>query len=213
VKLDRLFHQIVRNLAASDPSRLGRPLPLAELRYSVVPYRANRRALQIETSEDYELALIRLFSGETGLARTEPPDLQEEFAREAQSAHPDLDILERHPTAALHLDPAAVAQVLDPEPDLRFAPRHSAVTPEGKVPRRGSRPKPGSAPALKPPDRCGRCSVTLPVGRMVNFCPQCGQDLSRRQCGQCGNELELDWKHCVNCGTAAESAGSKVQRR
>jgi Double zinc ribbon len=213
VKLDRLFHQIVRNLAAADPSRLSQPLPLAELRYSVVPYRANRRALQIETSEDYELALIRLFSGETGLARTEPADLEEEFAREAQSAHPDLEILERHPTAELHLEPAAVAQVLNPEPDLRFAPRHSSVSPEVKLPRRGSRAKTASAPEVTPPARCRRCSVTLPAGRVVNFCPQCGQNLRRRQCGQCGNELELDWKHCVNCGAAAESAGSKVQRR
>jgi hypothetical protein len=212
VELDRLFLQIVRNLAAADPSRLHRPLPLAELRHSVVPYRANRRALQIETSEDYELALIRLFSGESGLARTEPPDVQEEFAVEAASANPDLEILERQGTAELHLDPAAVAKVLDPEPDLRFAPRHSPVTSEAKVPRRASRPKSSSAPAVNAPTRCGRCSVTLPSGRVVNFCPQCGQDLSRRNCAQCGTELELDWKHCVNCGVSVESTGTRARR-
>jgi hypothetical protein len=35
---------------------------------------------------------------------------------------------------------------------------------------------------------------------VVNFCPQCGQNLTRRQCPHCNTELEPGWKHCVSCG-------------
>ncbi len=77
--LERFFRQIVRNLAATDPARLRRPLPLIEIRESIVPYRANRRALQLESSEDYELVLMRLCAGEGGFARTEPAEVRAEF--------------------------------------------------------------------------------------------------------------------------------------
>ena len=57
--LERLFRQLVLNLRATDPARLRRPLELADIRDGILPYRANRRALQLETSEDYEVALMR----------------------------------------------------------------------------------------------------------------------------------------------------------
>jgi predicted amidophosphoribosyltransferase len=34
----------------------------------------------------------------------------------------------------------------------------------------------------------------------VNFCPQCGQNLTRVQCPECKTELDRGWRHCVNCG-------------
>jgi len=214
VELERLFRQIVRNLAATDPARLHRPLRLGEIRESIVPYRANRRTLQIETSEDYELALIRLFSGEAGLARSRETDLQGEFAREASSSNPDLELLDRHANAELLLEPGAVAKVLDPEPDLRFAPRHSSTA--SKPPRRGARTKAVSAqPTTSPPtpvDRCRRCRITLPTGRVVNFCPQCGLDLTRLQCSRCGSELEPGWKHCVGSGAFVAGQESRAQQ-
>jgi hypothetical protein len=212
VELERLFRQIVRNLGAIDPARLRGPLCLSEIRDSIVPYRANRRSLQIETSEDYELALIRLFSGEAGLARTRQAELRAQFAREAASSNPNLELLQRHQDAELLLDPDAVAKVLDPEPDLRFAPRQSSISPATKPARRGTRTNPSSAQPSSG-DRCRRCQATLPTGRVVNFCPQCGHDLTRLECQQCGNELEPTWKHCVSCGTSVAGNGSKAQRR
>ena len=86
--LSRFFRQMVRNLAATDPARLRRPLPLGEIRRTILPYRANRRALRLETSEDYELVLIRLCAGEGGFAHTEPDDVHAEFAAEALSSNP-----------------------------------------------------------------------------------------------------------------------------
>ena len=37
--------RMVANLAATDPALLRRPVPLAEVPVSIVPYRGNRRAL------------------------------------------------------------------------------------------------------------------------------------------------------------------------
>jgi hypothetical protein len=202
VDLERLFRQIVVNLAATDPARLRAPLILADIRHSIVPYRANRRTLQIESSEDYELALMRLCAGEEGLAHTEGGEIQEEFASELRSPNPDLAILERHEKTAVTLDPAAVAKVLDVKPDLKFAPSQSNIS--HSQPERAEPTKSGPDPSRvqSPPTQCNRCSGTLPVGRVVNFCPQCGQNLTRRQCPQCNTELEPSWKHCVSCGVS-----------
>ena len=78
--LERFFRQLVANLAASDPSRLHHPLPLEEILGSIVPYRSNRRALHLESSEDYELVLLRLAAGEGGFVRTEPEEARKKLA-------------------------------------------------------------------------------------------------------------------------------------
>ena len=61
--LERFFRRLVTNLANSDPARLHRPLPLPEVYQTIMPYRTNRRALGLDTSEDYELVLLRLAAG------------------------------------------------------------------------------------------------------------------------------------------------------
>jgi double zinc ribbon protein len=209
VDLERLFRQIVLNLAATDPARLRGPLPLVDICNSIVPYRANRRALQIESSEDYELALLRLCAGEGGLAYTEPGGTQLEFASEIASPNPDLTLLDRHPQALVHLSAAAVAQVTDVKSDLRFAPRQSALPDGPLIPSAETTSKPGRNGELT---HCIRCSSALPGGRPLNFCPHCGYDLKRRQCNQCSSEIEPDWKHCVSCGVLVAATNAAAAR-
>jgi hypothetical protein len=48
--------------------------------------------------------------------------------------------------------------------------------------------------------RCGFCGGRLPTSRTVNFCPHCGQNQSFTRCPECQSELELGWRHCINCG-------------
>jgi predicted RNA-binding Zn-ribbon protein involved in translation (DUF1610 family) len=194
--LERLFRQLVANLRATDPARLRRPLALAEIRDAILPYRANRRALQLETNEDYAIALMRLCAGEGGFARTDPPEAQVEFASELEGSNPDLSLIERQEKASLLLDPDAVARTAEhSNPDLAYAPRKPVFEPP--APRAASRPAP--VPTQEPA-ACNRCRTALPTGRVVNFCPQCGEDLRRRYCPQCNTQLEPDWKHCVSCG-------------
>lgn len=48
--------------------------------------------------------------------------------------------------------------------------------------------------------RCGFCGGRLPGSRTVNFCPHCGQNQTFTRCPECQSELELGWRHCINCG-------------
>ena len=75
--LERFFRRIVANLAATDPGAPAPPDPARRHpRVSIVPYRTNRRALQLESSEEYELVLLRLCAGEGGFVRTEPEEVR-----------------------------------------------------------------------------------------------------------------------------------------
>jgi double zinc ribbon protein len=206
--LERFFTQLVRNLAVGDRSRLQAPLPLAEVRTSIVPYRANRRALQLESSEDYELLLLRLCAGEGGFARTEPAESRVEFEMEVGSSNPDLALVERHEKAVLHLDPKAVAKVLNPAPNLAYAPREAATPPTPARQRPKASPRSASPGAQGHRDvvQCPRCGGGLPADRVANFCPQCGQNLTRPRCPQCQAELDAKWRHCVSCGAAIRDA-------
>jgi hypothetical protein len=210
--LERFFVQLVRNIAAGDRTRLGKPLLLVDIRNSILPYRANRRALQLDSSEDYELVLMRFCAGEGGFARTGPDEVRDEFVKELGSPNPDLTIVQQHEDAVVHLDSKAVAKALDPQPELAYAPQeHLSPSEEAKPtpapkPKRGSRePRPAASERDEAGDRassCNRCGGALPAGRVVNFCPQCGQNLTRVQCPECKTELDRGWRHCVNCGAS-----------
>ncbi|MEA2713494.1 MAG: hypothetical protein QOK27_1455 [Gemmatimonadales bacterium] len=207
--LSRFFRQMVRNLAATDPARLRRPLPLGEIRGTILPYRANRRALQLETSEDYELVLIRLCAGEGGFARTEPDDVYAEFAAEALSSNPDLTIAHRHENAVVILNQEQLVRALDPAQELAFAPSDQRFAPP--APREPARVPDPPAPAREvskpqsgplPPAICRACSGKLPPGRSVKFCPHCGERQALTHCPECQTELDPAWRHCVACGAA-----------
>lgn len=65
------------------------------------------------------------------------------------------------------------------------------------VPEPPAPPAPGPLPAAP---RCSLCGGALPLGRAINFCPHCGGPQHVTHCPDCGTELELGWKHCVECG-------------
>lgn len=196
--LQRFFAQLVHNLAAINPARLRQPMTLAELRESVIPYRANRRALQIESSEDYELVVMRLCAGEGGFAITEPEEAQVDFVNELNGPNPDLTIVERHRKAVVALDPRSVARALDPKPDLAYAPWEQQVS-HAKQTKKAEADAAEQAPVKEKPPQCTHCGAKLPGGRVVNYCPKCGQ--SQLRCPKCKAELERGWRHCVGCGT------------
>ena len=129
-ELERFFRRLVANLAGSDPARLHRPIPLEDILESIVPYRSNRRALLLESSEDYELVVLRLCAGEGGLVRTEPEEVRARFAEEAASTNPDLHVLHKfeHVLVSIRSEPLARALDAEPEPALPYAP-HFATQP------------------------------------------------------------------------------------
>lgn len=209
--VERFFRQIVRNLSGTDPSRLRHPLPLRDIRDHIVPYRTNRRPLDLESSEDYELVLLRLCAGEGGFARTEPAEVRAEFEIEIASSNPDLGILHRHESAVVCLEANQLAGALGPAPELAFAPpdhpsRHPPSAEPFQPPPELEPLEPlAAAPARQPrqepvASRCIHCKGTLPAGRAVNFCPHCGGSQALTHCPVCQGEVQAGWRHCVSCG-------------
>jgi predicted RNA-binding Zn-ribbon protein involved in translation (DUF1610 family) len=112
--LERFFRRLVERLGATDPSRLHRPLALDEIMYTLVPYRANRRALGVDTSEEYELVVMRLCAGEGELVRTEPEEARVRFVRELATPNPDLAALHSFESVLITLRPEPLARALGP---------------------------------------------------------------------------------------------------
>ncbi len=221
--LERFFRRLVANLAGSDPALLHRPIPLEDIHQSIVPYRSNRRALHLESSEDYELVLLRLCAGEGALVRTEPEEARARFEEELRSPNPDLGVLHRveHVVVSLRSEPLARALRPEADPELAYAPP-APMPPElaGLDPALDApldvaldedladlepepEPEPEAAVERAGP-RCLYCGDSLPADRQVRFCPHCGQRQSPPECPRCHHEVEPGWRHCVNCGAALD---------
>lgn len=227
--LDRLFRRLVDGLIAIDPARLHRPLTVAEMVRSIVPYRTSRTALGLDSSEDYDLLILRLLSGEGGYAEVKPVEVAARAAAELGGANPDPALLRQFGGVEVTLATARLAQALGPGPEAAWAPpepddvpavgdaleegsdtdEDPGVIETGRVPwtveaitgPRGVIPlNTGAVPDEG--TRCGYCGGLLPGGRQVNFCPHCGQSQTFIRCGECGSEVEFGWKHCVACGAS-----------
>jgi hypothetical protein len=233
--LERLFRRLVDNLIAIDPARLHRPLTIGDLLGSVIPYRTTRRALAIDSAEDYDMLVMQLCAGEGGFVRMLSEDVAQVFRDQIGSANPDLDALREHKRAELVLQTEPLAHALGPGPDDAFAPPEAEDFYEEPAPEAPLPPPPPrasgpirripfsaepAAPMVPPPPRitaepertppprlrmedstrCSFCGGKLPAGRTINFCPHCGQNQSMNKCPECQSELEIGWKHCINCG-------------
>ena len=59
--------------------------------------------------------------------------------------------------------------------------------------------------ASESPGTCPWCRESLPGSGHLNFCPFCGSSLMVVPCSGCGEELELNWRFCVACGTEVKT--------
>ncbi|HWA16333.1 MAG TPA: zinc ribbon domain-containing protein [Gemmatimonadales bacterium] len=242
--LERLFRRLVDNLIAIDPARLHRPLTIGDLLGSIIPYRTTRRALSIDSAEDYDVLVMRLCAGEAGFVRMLSDDVAQVLRDQISSPNPDLDVLREHKQAELVLQTEPLAHALGPGPEEAFAPPEVEEFFEEPEPEPPSRRAPSlrseqaaeppsrrisfaaePAPPMVPPPpritaeptkrtpsppsaglhaegstRCSFCGGRLPSGRTINFCPHCGQNQSMNRCPECQSDLEIGWKHCINCG-------------
>jgi hypothetical protein len=216
--LDRLFERLVSVLADDTPGRLAVPFPAAEVYERLVPYRSNRSILKVATHQDYEMAVLRLLSGERGYASLAPPEVQEALAREARETNPDTALFRQFPDAMLSLNRLAAERFLRggrayaPPPPPPLAPAEAAELEEEEAEggddagQRGA-PLTGAAFELaeqsETPRQCPYCGETLAANRKVNFCPQCGQPPSGElRCPACGSEVDVGWRYCMSCGRA-----------
>jgi hypothetical protein len=232
-EVERFFRRLVSTLTASNPTRLQGPLLLDDITGSILPYRAHRRALELDTVEDYETVLLRLCAGEGDLVWTEPEEARKRFVEESRSNNPDLTALYAFENVYLSFRPEPLLWALAPDPRADYAPP-AALEPPSSVPEPEPAPvdaawdepvlvlgtsRPEVPPPLEDPDvddveeavepprpTCLYCGGSLPTGRTVNFCPHCGQSQTRILCPECRSEVEPGWRHCVNCGATVGEA-------
>jgi len=213
--LDRLFERLVKVLAEDAPGRLAVPFPAAEVYERLVPYRSNRSALKVATHQDYEMAVLRFLAGERGYASLDPGEVQEALRREAAALSPDTGLFRQFPDAILSLNRIAAERFL--RGDRAYAPPVPAQSsppesPEAVEQEAAAEEEAGAPGAVAASEstfelaeestrQCPYCGETLPGGRKVNFCPQCGQPPSGElRCPACGSEVDVGWGYCVGCG-------------
>ena len=122
--LDRLVRRLVHNISSSYPEYLSRPFEVAELYQVLVPYRLNRRELELETNGDYEFAVTQLLAGERGYLVGDA-EMQEALKREVASPNPDTGAFRRFANAQVALSPEILR---------RLGPRREAASAPGGGP-------------------------------------------------------------------------------
>src|SRR5436189_4696772 len=143
-ELDRLFELLVTGL--SKDNRLAVPFPAADVYERLVPYRSNRSHLNVATHQDYEMAVLRLLSGERGYVQLEPENVREAMQREIATINPDPTYFRTFPDAQVMVNGRAAERVL--LADRAYAP----ATPdedEDLVDTTGENPVP--VPYIPPP--------------------------------------------------------------
>jgi hypothetical protein len=204
--LEPLFEFVARALHTANPASLVQPLEVAEISARWAPYARVRGALGIATNEDYELLLMRLLSGEGGYVFADE-SLQDDLKREVESTNPDLTALRTYGAARITLAREPMCRVLG------IAIEQLPASPDSRKGRIASPPTspvgdpnktiPGARVAQAP--SCQFCGHSLPAGRTVNFCPNCGLNVTKRRCPGCSSEVQPGWRFCVACGRAIGS--------
>ena len=187
--LDRMFHTLVRTLRAKQPALLSAPFTVSDLHQQILPYRHFRRELQLETNQEYELVLMELLAGARGYLDVDER-LRDGLGKELQAASPEPSRVRDFADANVSINAAAQTKV----------PVAVATPPNQKIPV--MRPSAQVVDAAADASRCRYCGGELPVGRALNYCPHCGQNLQMLNCAACGAEVEAGWKFCVSCGKA-----------
>lgn len=192
--LERFFEHLVRSVVASDPSMLTRPITLMAIREEIMPYRTSRRALGLDTADEYEELLMRLVGEENDLVKTEPPEVAEWCQRQMSSLTPDLSGIPGQTNAELSVRPDALVGIVGEDALSQLA----KAGPDG--------PAPGAIAMV--PERCPHCDSTLPTNRAVSFCQACGRSVTVIPCDHCGADMETGWRFCVACGQEVTDRGS-----
>ena len=204
-RVEKLHGALVSALRQTRGDDFGEPVTVAEIYQQLVPYRAARAVVGFEMNADYEYALLRLLAGEGDLARIEPAEVRELLRGELESANPNVGIFREYANCDVW-----ITAPLPWLPDTRTEARPERPTDMVVVP--AAEPVAESAPAAASAhaQECAFCGGVLPAGRLANFCPYCGNDLTRLPCPSCGEVLEPRWRFCANCGTAVDSYDSEA---
>jgi len=220
--VQRVFTLLVRVLTESDPARLRAPLEVAEIYQTILPYRSYRSELAFDTNQDYEMAVLRLLSGEGGFASVDPAEVQTALAEEVRSVNPNPGAFRDYAAARVFLNTHAVDTTTST--DEAYAPPSPdpvATVEEVAVPYAPPPNDMASAPTLpftpvetveEAPPVTERPSLEAlgmfhglpdPDQPGPSACPSCTRLLPRRAdlryCPFCG--MDVTTPSCRFCGT------------
>lgn len=229
-EITRFARRLVEQLSTSKEG-VHRAVTIGQVREKILPYRTHRRALMLESVEDYETVLLRLIAGERGFVRTLPAAAARRCQEELAGANPDLGVLDEVADSTIQITSLAAAQIVGHEGE-EVAPSEPAVmaneakqspriaeipaapstagddgppviASEAKRSRRTAENT--SAPvAARDDGKCPHCQHAMPSGRQVVFCPWCGGRLIPFTCPRCQTELDSEWRHCITCGASVK---------
>jgi len=221
--LERLYRQLVATMNTNG-ARWQDPVRLADL-MNALPYRSARRILNIDSSEEFELLILRLAGGEGGYMSTEPEAVGQRFAMEAVSTNPELAVLREFKDSCLMFVPGPLMKVLSgASADEEWAPPGArtpvpapppppAAAQEVRAPSRPQpqAPDPGASTPVAAPRPAARASVAppspaAPPSAPPLRCASCSRSLpaGRRVsfCPHCGQGQAVG--HCARCGADAD---------
>jgi hypothetical protein len=218
-----LLHRcLVEAIHRSRPEMLDRPIVVAEIYQSLVPYRSAREALGVEANADYELALLRLLAGEGDLVQLEPTAARDELRRELRSSNPNLGLFRKFAACDVRVNMTGMHLTSRHDTGAAVAGEdvtQRAVSDPAGAPASPSRPaEPVRQDPARAPERDVASSSTNsgadPVDRSAGAaaaaatsCPFCAIVLPTgrtvRFCYACGEDQS---RHpCGECGEVVES--------
>jgi hypothetical protein len=221
--LERFHRALIEEIQTHRPEYLTGPFTVAEIYQNLVPYGSHRDRIGVEMNGDYEDALLRLLAGEGGYLILESEPALKDLRAELNTPNPNTGLYREYAAvdvrlnqAYLDLSASAVREstdlmdelnAQDPVSMAELAPSEAAedlaiVPPAVDVFQNRPQTSNDDGPT---PDSCQWCRAELPVRDNLNFCPFCGTDLKLVPCGACGEELEMHWRFCINCGTEVGS--------
>jgi hypothetical protein len=225
-ELDRLYRRLVQNIRTGFPDLLTRQFEVAQIYQQLVPYRLNRRELEVDTNEEYELALMQLLSGARGLLSGDE-EMQRTLRTELESPNPDLTVFRTFATSWVSLAPEAL-RALDGQPLVRSAGGSEAPAAKRSGPsvqaqlaarateevavaaqaaqaaRAAARPASGSTRSADAPGPRATRTAVHPTPAGCRFCG--GEIPDGREvnfCPHCGQNLSI--KQCPACSTELDS--------
>jgi hypothetical protein len=221
--LNRLHALLVDAIRQNRPDTPSRPITVAEIYQDLIPYRQVRSELGIELNADYEHALLRMLAGEGSYLRIDPPEAQEELARELESRNPNVGIFRRfagcdvwvdldRPPVAQRAAPAAApipvtqatapARTHAPVPPGKTAPGQDAQQPAraATAPLQGAAGAAAGAPQPRQP--LPTSQATRPAAPATPVAAAAATEGKARVCGFCSGTLPVgrDVRFCPFCG-------------
>lgn len=188
--LDRLFTRLVHNMRTDFPHLIGRQFQVSDIYQHIVPYRHNRRELGFETNADYEVALLRLLSGERG-AMMGDAAMQDTIRRELAMPVPNTELYREFSDTMVSLAPDALARLGTPAPAVARAEATGSATTasapaareaEPVAPARQAAPPAPASPDVAPlaPSATARPAAAAPAAQ-VSALPASSSDVAPRR--------------------------------